>query len=130
VLFRPGGLRLTIGRFLRCEAGFAERRKSGVFRLTLTTVTFGNSHGSRNALRCCPRGTRLHPPEQALQLQHCRPQPQKNEASDNGCRAGGNQRVAGAELIDWNTESDHGDTHQDRHNPKRQWNQVHADRSP
>src|SRR6266849_4935153 len=52
------------------------------------------------------------------------------EPDDDRGRAGGNQRIAGAELIDRDAESDHGDADQDRQNAERQWNEVHAYRGP
>src|SRR5713101_5017637 len=85
--------------------------------------------GTAQARRFPPEPDGERVPNPAPQ-QHRDPQPQENEASDDRGRAGGNQRIAGAELIDRDAESDHGDADQDRQNAERHWNEVHAYRGP
>ena len=119
--------RVAIGRFLGRKPRFPEWRAPGAFRLK------GGAFQIRRPGRPAPSqtgGTRLQCAKQALQLQHRSPQPQENEASDDRSRAGRDQRVACAELIDRDAESDHGDADQYRQDAERQWNQVHADRGP
>ena len=112
------------------KQGFPERRKSGAFCLNLAAEALRIRRRRRAAPECRPRRMRFQRPKQALKLQHRSRQPEENEASDDRGRAGGNQRIAGAELIDRDAESDHGDADQDRQNAERQWNQVHAYRGP